>query len=106
MPAISLRGLTKQYGTQKAVNNLSLEVEATDASAARLGWLLGLAERAEAHLSAAFDAGPRSALRRYRARSAALSRFKGGLRGPKSPLPALAEYYRQTRNTIDQEQAA
>ena len=86
--------------------DLSLEVEATDASAARLGWLLGLAERAEAHLSAAFDAGPRSAMRRYRARSAALSRFKGGLRGPKSPLPALAEYYRQTRNTIDQEQAA
>lgn len=27
MPAISLQGLTKQYGTQKAVNNLSLEVD-------------------------------------------------------------------------------
>jgi ABC-2 type transport system ATP-binding protein len=27
VPAISLRGLTKQYGTQKAVNNLSLEVD-------------------------------------------------------------------------------
>ena len=27
MPAISIRGLTKQYGKQKAVNNLSLDVE-------------------------------------------------------------------------------
>lgn len=86
--------------------DLSVEVEAADASAERLRWLVGLAERAEAHLTAAFDAGPRSAMRRYRARSAALSRFKGGLRGPKSPLPALAEHYRQTRNTTDREQSA
>jgi ABC-2 type transport system ATP-binding protein len=27
VPAISLRGLTKQYGTQKAVNNLTLDIE-------------------------------------------------------------------------------
>jgi CRISPR system Cascade subunit CasA len=80
-------------------DDLSAEVEADDAPAERLNWLIGLVERAEGHLAAAFDTGPRSAMRRYRARSAALSRFKGGLRGAKSPLPALAEYYRQARNT-------
>lgn len=86
--------------------DLNGEVEATDAPAERLHWLIGLADRAEAHLTAAFDAGPRSAMRRYRARSTALSRFRGGLRGSKSPLPALAAHYHQTRNTTDQEQTA
>ena len=75
--------------------DLTDEVDSDHAPAERLQWLIGLAERADAHLLLAFEAGPRSAVRRYRARSAALSRFRGGLRGTKSPLPALAEHYRQ-----------
>ena len=76
-------------------NDLNDEVEADDPSAQRLQWLRGLVERAAAVLTVAFDAGPRSAIQRYRAQAAALSRFHGALRGEKSPLPQLANYYRQ-----------
>ncbi|HQR04924.1 MAG: type I-E CRISPR-associated protein Cse1/CasA [Proteobacteria bacterium] len=61
------------------------EGEAQDA-AVYLAWLLGLAERAEAVLTNAFHAGPRSAMQRYKAQSAAMSRFHAGLRGGKKPL--------------------
>ena len=75
--------------------DLTEEIEADDPAANRLHWLIGLAERAEALLRHAFEAGPRSGMQRYRAQAAALSRFHGSLRGPKSPLPDLAHHYRQ-----------
>jgi len=76
-------------------DDLNEELEATDPTAQRLQWLLGLVDRAEAILKVAFDAGPRSGIQKYRAQSAALSRFHGGLRSDKSPLPDLANFYRQ-----------
>ncbi len=75
--------------------DLNEEMEAIDPTAQRLQWLLGLVERAEGILKITFDAGPRSGVQKYRAQSAALSRFHGGLRSDKSPLPDLANYYRQ-----------
>jgi CRISPR system Cascade subunit CasA len=79
--------------------DLALEAEAQDSeqAALHLQWLLGLAQRAERVLTDAFDAGPRSAIQRYKARSAALSRFHGGLRGTKPVLPDLAAYYERQR---------
>lgn len=84
-------------GTEDArfFDDLNEEIEATDLGAQRLQWLLGLVERAEAILKAAFDAGPRSGIQKYRAQSAALSRFHGGLRSDKFPIPDLVNYYRQ-----------
>lgn len=76
-------------------DDLSEEIEAVDPSAQRLQWLLGLVGRAEAVLKIAFDAGPRNGVQKYRAQSASLSRFHGGLRSDKSPLPELANYYQQ-----------
>ena len=70
-------------------------MEAEDAQAARLHWSIGLVQRAEDLLRAAFEAGPRSAMQRYKARSAALNRFHGGLRGTKPVLPDLANHWRQ-----------
>lgn len=75
--------------------DLNEEMEAADPGAQRLQWLLGLVERAEAILKTAFDAGPRSGIQKYRAQSAALSRFHGGLRSDKFPIPDLINYYRQ-----------
>jgi CRISPR system Cascade subunit CasA len=62
-----------------------------------------LVERAAAVLHVAFEAGPRSAIQRYRAQAIALSRFHGTLRGDKSPLPELANHYRQARKPQQQE---
>ena len=76
-------------------DDLNEEIEAEDPAAQRLQWLLGLVGRAEIILKIAFDAGPRNGVQKYRAQSAALSRFHGGLRADKSPLPELANYYRQ-----------
>jgi len=84
--------------------DLNTEIESDDPGQARLDWLIALAERAEAVLSSAFAAGPRSNEQRYRARAAALSRFHGTLRGEKSPLPDLANHYRkqkQRKETAD-----
>lgn len=80
-------------------DDLALEAEAEDADAAalRVQWLLGLVHRAERVLEQAFDAGPRSAIQRYKARAAALNRFHGALRGPKPVLPDLAQHYAQQR---------
>lgn len=76
-------------------DDLSLEVEAEDAERheVRMRWLVGLVGRAEQVLEQAFEAGPRSAMQRYKARAAALSRFHGALRGSKPVLPDLAQYY-------------
>ena len=76
-------------------DNLSEEIDAEDPTAQRLQWMLGLVARAETILKIAFDAGPRNGIQKYRAQSAALSRFHGGIRSDKSPLPDLANYYRQ-----------
>ena len=76
-------------------DDLSEEIDAEDPAAQRLQWMLGLVARAEAILKISFDAGPRNGIQKYRAQSAALSRFHGGLRSDKSPLPELANYYRQ-----------
>lgn len=76
-------------------DDLNEEIEAIDPTAQRLQWMLGLVDRAEAILKIAFDAGPRNGVQKYRAQSAALSRFHGGLRSDKSPLPDLTNHYRQ-----------
>lgn len=76
-------------------DDLNEEIEAADPTAQRLQWMLGLVSRAETILKIAFDAGPRNGVQKYRAQSAALSRFHGGLLSDKSPLPELANYYRQ-----------
>lgn len=76
-----------------------IEAEGEQQEAVYLHWLLGLTERAQAVLEAAFDAGPRSAMQRYKAQAAALSRFASGLRGGKKPLfPELVAHYAQQRN--------
>jgi CRISPR system Cascade subunit CasA len=76
-------------------DDLNEEIEATDPTAQRLQWLLGLVDRAESVLKSAFDAGPRNGIQKYRAQSAALSRFHGGLRNDKSALTELSNHYRQ-----------
>lgn len=80
-------------------DDLSLEVEAEEGeqAAVRLQWQQDLVERAESVLLDAFGAGPRSGMQRYKAQSAALSRFHGGLRGAKPALPDLAHHYAQQR---------
>jgi CRISPR system Cascade subunit CasA len=77
--------------------SLNAEIEADDPSQARLNWLVAMAERADAVLKRAFEAGPRSGEQRYRARAAALSRFHGTLRGEKSLLPDLRDHYREQK---------
>ncbi len=73
---------------------LNAEIESDDPDNTRLQWLLSMVDHAEKTLKNAFVAGPQSSEQRYRARSAALSRFHGGLRSDKT-LPTLANYYRQ-----------
>ena len=75
-----------------------IEAEGAQQETVYLQWLMGLAERAEAVLQHAFVAGPRSGMQRYKAQSAALSRFHAGLRGGKKPpFPELVSYYAQQR---------
>ena len=75
-----------------------IEAEGAQQETVYLQWLLGLAERAEAVLQHAFVAGPRSGMQRYKAQSAALSRFHAGLRGGKKPpFPELVNHYAQQR---------
>jgi len=76
---------------------LNAEIEADDPDQARLDWLLLMKARAEAILKRAFEVGPRCGEQRYRARASALSRFEGALRGAKSPLPDLANHYREQK---------
>jgi CRISPR system Cascade subunit CasA len=73
---------------------LNEEIESEQPEVEHLQWLLSMASSAEATLKNAFTAGPQCGEQRYRAQAAALSRFHGGLRSPKT-LPELAEYYRQ-----------
>lgn len=78
---------------------LNLEFEAVDPNEIFLQWLIDMSRRAEIILKRAFNAGPRSRLQSYRARSAALRRFYGSLHGEKSHLPILREYFRNRRRT-------
>lgn len=73
---------------------LNEEIESDEPERVYLLWLLSLAKHAEALLVSAFTAGPQVCEQRYRARSAALSRFHAGLRSSKT-LPILADHYRQ-----------
>lgn len=74
-------------------DELNAEIEAVQPDQVRMNWYLDMAGRAELILQHAFNAGPRSGEQRYRARAAALARFRGGLRSDKV-LPELADYYR------------
>ena len=76
-------------------DDLNEEIEAIDPSTQHVRWQLDLVIRAEATLKGSFDVGPRSGMQRYRAQSAALNLFHYELRSDKSPLPELANYYRQ-----------
>lgn len=77
-----------------------VEAEGVQQEAVYLQWLLGLAERAEIVLQQAFVAGPRNGTQRYKAQSAALSRFHAALRGGKKPpFPELVSHYAQQRAT-------
>jgi CRISPR system Cascade subunit CasA len=89
----------EQQEDARFFTDLAMEVEADGGERAhqRLQWLLGLVGRAESVLLDAFTAGPRSGMQRYKARSAALSRFHGALRGQKPVLPDLAHHYAQQR---------
>jgi CRISPR system Cascade subunit CasA len=84
-------------------DELNAEIESDDPDHTRLQWLLSMADRAEVILKNAFVAGPQSGERRYRAQSAALSRFHGGLRSDKTLLPTLANYYRQLTQETEHE---
>ncbi len=83
-------------------DDLALEAEAEDAErpALRVQWLLSLVERAAGVLEQSFDAGPRSAMQRYKARAAAFNRFHGALRGAKPVLPDLTQHYAQQRRDV------
>lgn len=75
-------------------DDLNREIDADDPHAERLGWLIGLAGRAEAVLRSAFAIGPQCGERRYRARSRALTYFHGALRSDKH-FPVLALHLRE-----------
>ena len=79
---------------------LNEEIESEQPGNERLQWLLSMADAAQAILKQAFTAGPQCGEQRYRAQAAALSRFHGGLRNPKT-LPDLANHLRQ--QSIDKE---
>lgn len=84
--------------------DLNEEIEADDQGRQHLQWQLGLVDRAEAVLKQAFVAGPRSAMQRYRAQAAALSRFHGTLKGPKSPLPEFLLHHKEMANAKREEE--
>lgn len=84
----------EQAEDSRFFDELNTEVESDNPEEARLQWLLSMANRAETILKNAFIAGPQSGERRYRAQSAALSRFHGGLRSDKT-LPTLANHFHQ-----------
>lgn len=69
-------------------DELMLEIESDSAEQARIDWLQSLADRATGVLNRAFESGPRSGQRKYRARSAAMARLQWAMRGSK--LPALS----------------
>ncbi|MFA5522409.1 MAG: type I-E CRISPR-associated protein Cse1/CasA [Castellaniella sp.] len=99
----------EQQEDTRFFHDLILLAEARDEqeeAEVELQWLLDMASRAEKILEHAFQAGPRSGIQRYKARSAALSRFHGGLRGGRNPpFPELVNHYdrqRSAQQTIQQ----
>lgn len=91
----------EQHEDSRFFDDLALQVEAEgdQEQLVYVQWLAGLAERAETVLQRALTVGPRSAMQRYKAQSAALSRFESGLQGGKSAFPELAAHYAQQRAT-------
>lgn len=89
----------EQQEDSRFFDDLALEAEADDSErrVQRLHWQQGLVERAALVLQAAFAAGPRSGMQRYKAQAAALSRFHGGLHGAKPALAELAAHLAQQR---------
>ncbi|MGY0196695.1 type I-E CRISPR-associated protein Cse1/CasA [Leptothrix sp. BB-4] len=77
-------------------DDLEQEFASGDTVVTRLAWLIGLAQRGEGVLRDTFIAGPRSGLQGYRARTAALARWHGGLRGDQVPaaLRPLSQHLR------------
>lgn len=92
--ALAFTQAFEQAEDARFFDDLNEEIESDQPNEVHLHWLLSTAERAEAVLTGAFPAGPQNCEQRYRARSAALSRFHGGLRNSKT-LPVLAEHFRQ-----------
>lgn len=70
----------EQSEDRRFFDDLNAEIEADDQPSVRKGWLIGLRDRAETVLRDAFDSGPQSHARRWRARSAALRFFFGNAR--------------------------
>ena len=105
-----VRQLTRQFEAQEDArffDDLTAEVEANDeqaANALRLQWQFDLVARAEFALIQAFDFGPRSAMQRYKARSAAHEHFRWRTRSAKSVLPDLANHYAQRRDVASEPQ--
>ncbi len=88
----------EQEEDRRFFEDLIVEIDAPTTEARQLAHeqsLAGLAERAEHVLTRAFVAGPRASLRRYRAQSAALARFFGGLHAGKNPLQTLARVLKE-----------
>jgi CRISPR system Cascade subunit CasA len=84
--------------------DLNEEIESEDQANQHLQWQLGMVDRAEAVLRQAFVAGPRSAIQRYRAQAAALSRFHGTLKGLKSPLPEFLQHHKEAAKAKKEEE--
>ncbi|MBK5913409.1 type I-E CRISPR-associated protein Cse1/CasA [Rhodocyclus purpureus] len=92
--AVKLATAFEQREDARFFDALNDEIESDKPEEVRMQWLLSMADSAEAILKKAFTAGPQCGEQRYRAQAAALSRFHGGLRSPKT-LPDLADHLRQ-----------
>ena len=71
---------------------LNAEIDSEEPDSTRLQWLLSMVGRAEIVLKKAFVTGPQSSEQRYRARSAALDKFRGLVN---QEFPTLADHYRR-----------
>lgn len=69
-------------------DDLNIEIESEDSEDVFSHWLLSMTKRGEMVLQAAFDAGPQSGEQRYRARSAALDKYRALV---KNEFPTLAQ---------------
>jgi CRISPR system Cascade subunit CasA len=83
--------------------DLYAELEAADATAARMQWLLDLVARAEQVMKNTFAAAPCASLRRYQVQSSAQSRFYWGTRSAYATIPELANFYQQRKIEQNQE---
>ncbi|MDD2728064.1 type I-E CRISPR-associated protein Cse1/CasA [Malikia sp.] len=82
---------------------LTEEIESDAPLAVREAWLVGIADRADRTVRAAFSAGPRSGQLRYRAQSAALAKLHAAMRSPKSKFPDLVAALKSRQSDITEE---